>query len=104
MLDRAQPYGLLYSAFQRQHICDPQINRFDKLNNSRKGFAGYYRYKPRNILETYSAPPYKPSFRARCCGHVAGAVEAARPANGNPRRSPPEHVENRAAAAASHHA
>lgn len=64
MLDRAQPYGLLYSAFQRQHICNPHINPYDKLNDSRRGFAGYYRYKPRNILETYSAPPYKPSFRA----------------------------------------
>ncbi|MBI5323533.1 DUF2235 domain-containing protein [Bradyrhizobium sp.] len=64
MLDRAQPYGLLYSAFQRQHVCGPQINPYDKLNDSRKGLAGYYRYKPRNIKETYEAPPYKPSFRA----------------------------------------
>lgn len=64
MLDRAQSYGLLYSAFQRQHVCDPQINPYDKLNDSRRGLAGYYRYKPRNIKETYEAPPYKPSFRA----------------------------------------
>ena len=64
MLDRAEAYGLKYSAFQRQHICDPQINPFDKLNDSRKGFAGYYRYKPRNLKEFYEAPPYKPSFSA----------------------------------------
>lgn len=64
MLDRAQAYGLLCSPFQRQHVSDPQVNPFDKLNDSRKGFAGYYRYKPRNIKETYEAPPYKPSFSA----------------------------------------
>ena len=64
MLDRAEAYGLKYSAFQRQHLCDPQINPFDKLNDSRKGFAGYYRYRPRNIKELYEAPPYKPSFSA----------------------------------------
>ena len=37
MLDRAEAYGLKYSAFQRQHICDPQINPFDKLNDFAQG-------------------------------------------------------------------
>lgn len=64
MLDRAAAYGLRYHDRQRQLLCDPQVNPYDKLNDSRKGLAGYYRYKPRNILETYSAPPYKPSFWA----------------------------------------
>jgi hypothetical protein len=62
MLDRAKAYGLRYFDKQRDLLIDPQINPADKLNDSRKGLAGYYRYKPRNILETYSAPPYKPSF------------------------------------------
>jgi uncharacterized protein (DUF2235 family) len=63
MLDRAQAYGLRYFNRQRELLIDPQINPNDKLNDSRKGLAGYYRYKPRNILELYSAPPYKPSLR-----------------------------------------
>jgi hypothetical protein len=62
MLDRAKAYGLRYFDEQRELLIDPQINPSDKLNDSRKGLAGYYRYKPRNVLETYSAPPYKPSF------------------------------------------
>jgi hypothetical protein len=63
MLDRAAAYGLKYFDEQRELLVDPQINPNDKLNDSRKGLAGYYRYKPRNILEIYSAPPYKPSLR-----------------------------------------
>jgi len=63
MLDRAQAYGLTYLNEQRELLIDPQINPNDQLNDSRKGFAAYYRYKPRNILETYSAPPYKSSMR-----------------------------------------
>jgi uncharacterized protein (DUF2235 family) len=63
MLDRAKAYGLRYFDPQRMLLVDPQIYPDDKLNDSRKGLAGYYRYRPRNILELYSAPPYKPSFR-----------------------------------------
>jgi hypothetical protein len=63
MLDRAQGYGLRYFDEQRRLLVNPQIYPTDKLNDSRKGLAGYYRYKPRNILEIYSAPPYKPSIR-----------------------------------------
>jgi uncharacterized protein (DUF2235 family) len=63
MLDRAHAYGLKYLDEQRKLLIDPQINPNDKLNDSRKGLAGYYRYKPRNILEAYSAPPYKSSMR-----------------------------------------
>ena len=62
MLDRAQAYGLTYLTPQRALLINPQINPFDKLNDSRKGLAGYYRYKPRNILELYTAPSYKSSF------------------------------------------
>ncbi len=69
MLDRGEAYGLRYFNRQRALLFDPQINPSDKLNDSRKGLAGYYRYKPRNILETYGAPPYKPSM-LRDFGHV----------------------------------
>ena len=69
MLDRAKAYGLRYFDKQRDLLINPQINPSDKLNDSRKGLAGYYRYKPRNIPETYGAPPYKPSIR-RDVGHI----------------------------------
>ncbi|HTO64009.1 MAG TPA: DUF2235 domain-containing protein [Bradyrhizobium sp.] len=68
MMDRAQAYGLHYLDQQRQLLIDPQIDLTDKLNDSRKGLASYYRYKPRNLKSIYEAPPYKASFRddARC--------------------------------------
>jgi uncharacterized protein (DUF2235 family) len=64
MLDRAQAYGLRYRDGQREIQVDPQINPDDKLNDSRRGLAGYYRYKPRNVLEIYSEPAYKLSVIA----------------------------------------
>ena len=63
MMDRAKAYGLVYLDAQREMLLDPQIGPYDKLNDSRKGLAGYYRYKPRNILEIYGEPPYKLSVR-----------------------------------------
>jgi hypothetical protein len=44
-------------------VTNPRIWPDDKLNDSRKGFGAYYRYKPRNLKDLYEAPPYKPSFR-----------------------------------------
>ena len=63
MMDRAAPYGLRYLDAQRHLLIDPQIDLTDKLNDSRKGLASYYRYKPRNLKELYEAPPYKPSIK-----------------------------------------
>lgn len=63
MLDRAAAYGLFYLDEQRHLLIDPQIDLTDKLNDSRKGLASYYRYKPRNLKELYEAPPYKPSIK-----------------------------------------
>lgn len=63
MLDRAEPYGLRYFTGQRPIVTDPRVCPDDKLNDSRKGFGAYYRYKPRNLKDLYEAPPYKPSFR-----------------------------------------
>ena len=62
MIDRAIPYGLKLLKpvhDQLRLLADP----YDRLNDSRHGLAGYYRYKPRNIHELYHAPPYKPSIR-----------------------------------------
>jgi uncharacterized protein (DUF2235 family) len=64
MLDKAKAYGLRYLDEPRELLLAPQINPLDKLNDSRKGLAGYYRYKPRNVLDIYREPPYKPSIRA----------------------------------------
>jgi len=63
MMDRAAAYGLELLNLQRRLLFTPQIAAYDKLNDSRQGLGGYYRYKPRNLLELYHAPPYKPSFR-----------------------------------------
>jgi uncharacterized protein (DUF2235 family) len=67
MMNRAEPYGLLYHPGQRQSQVTPQIDPTDKLNDSRQGLASYYRYKPRNVLDIYNAPSYKLSVRADAC-------------------------------------
>ncbi len=63
MMDRATAYGLKLLNLQRRLLFTPQVSPYDTLNDSREGLGGYYRYKPRNLLELYHAPPYKPSFR-----------------------------------------
>jgi Uncharacterized alpha/beta hydrolase domain (DUF2235) len=67
MMDRAAAYGLQYLNAQRQLLINPQIDPNDKLNDSRKGLASYYRYKPRNLADIYSEPSYKPSIRDDAC-------------------------------------
>lgn len=61
MMDRAKIYGLTYLPVQ-QAMLESLIGPYDKLNDSRHGFAGYYRYKPRNLRDLYRLPPYKLSF------------------------------------------
>jgi uncharacterized protein (DUF2235 family) len=58
MLDRATVYGLLVQPAERMRL-DHLANGFDKLNDSRRGFAGYYRYKPRHLATLYAASPYQ---------------------------------------------
>ncbi|MEO6783370.1 MAG: DUF2235 domain-containing protein, partial [Bradyrhizobium sp.] len=63
MMERAHVYGLLYLTTQQiwlRTFVDP----YDKLNDSRHGLAGYYRYQPRKLADVYSRPPYKLSLRA----------------------------------------
>ncbi len=64
MMDRAKVYGLHYLDEQQDLLLSPQIDPNDKLNDSRKGLASYYRYKPRNLADIYKEPPYKLSIRA----------------------------------------
>jgi uncharacterized protein (DUF2235 family) len=61
MFDRAEPFGLLFDPHELQNMRS-MADAYDKLNDSRHGLAGYYRYKPRNLHEIYNALPYKPSF------------------------------------------
>jgi hypothetical protein len=61
MMERAKVYGLEYLPVQEDWL-KSFVDPYDKLNDSRHGLAGYYRYKPRNLHEIYNALPYKPSF------------------------------------------
>jgi uncharacterized protein (DUF2235 family) len=63
MIERAKVYGLECLAYQEQALL-PFIDPYDKLNDSRHGLAGYYRYRPRRLSEIYSQPPYKLSLKA----------------------------------------
>jgi len=58
MMERAEIYGLHYQPDQREWL-KTFIGPYDKLNDSRHGLGGYYRYRPRRLEEIYSRPPYK---------------------------------------------
>ena len=62
MIARARIYGLALLAVQTDLLAS-LADRFDKRNESRRGFAAYYRYKPRKLADIYSLPPYKLSLR-----------------------------------------
>jgi hypothetical protein len=62
MMERAHVYGLLYLPAQQSWL-RTFVDPYDKLNDSRHGLAGYYRYQPRKLADIYSRPPYKLSLR-----------------------------------------
>jgi hypothetical protein len=62
MIERAKVYGLAFLQWQ-EHELAPFVDRYDKLNDSRHGLGGYYRYRPRRLTEIYSQPPYKLSIK-----------------------------------------
>jgi uncharacterized protein (DUF2235 family) len=62
MIERAKVYGLKFLQWQEDAL-KPFVDRYDKLNDSRHGLAGYYRYRPRRLTDIYSQPPYKLSLR-----------------------------------------
>ncbi len=61
MIERAKVYGLDFLPFQEQAL-KPLVDAYDKLNDSRHGLGGYYRYRPRRLSDIYSQPPYKLSL------------------------------------------
>jgi uncharacterized protein (DUF2235 family) len=65
MMERAGVYGLQYLEIQQRWL-DSFDNRYDKLNDSRHGLGGYYRYRPRKLDDVYSRPSYKLSVRQDC--------------------------------------
>jgi len=69
MVERATVYGLRTVSSERDAI-GPRADPYDKLNDSRHGFGGYYRYRPRKLRDLYRRPPYKLSFVADCL-HIA---------------------------------
>jgi uncharacterized protein (DUF2235 family) len=58
MIDRAKVYDLKLLDVQTDWL-KSLVNPLDKLNDSRSGFAAYYRYKPRKLADIYSLPPYR---------------------------------------------
>jgi uncharacterized protein (DUF2235 family) len=63
MIERAKVCGLVFLPFQEE-LLKPRVDPYDKLNDSRHGPAGYYRYRPRRLSDIYSQPPYKLSLVA----------------------------------------
>jgi uncharacterized protein (DUF2235 family) len=62
MMERAKVYGLEYLPVQQDWF-KSFVDPYDKLNDSRHGLGGYYRYRPRKLADIYSQPPYKLSMR-----------------------------------------
>ncbi len=62
MMERAHVYGLLCLTVQQSWL-RTFVDPYDKLNDSRHGLAGYYRYQPRKLADVYGRPPYKLSLR-----------------------------------------
>ena len=63
MMKRAEVYGLTFLVPVQDAWMKSLVGPYDKLNDSRSGFAGYYRYRPRNLRELYRLPPYKLSIK-----------------------------------------
>jgi uncharacterized protein (DUF2235 family) len=62
MIERAKLYGLTLLQWQENELA-PFVDRYDKLNDSRHGLGGYYRYRPRRLTDIYNQPPYKLSIK-----------------------------------------
>ena len=75
MMDRAEAYDLILRPDERDQLrqfADP----FDRLNDSRHGLAGYYRYKPRKLSDLYRLEPVKPTILGDI-RHMARAIRGA---------------------------
>jgi uncharacterized protein (DUF2235 family) len=63
MMKRAEVYGLTFLVPVQDAWMKSLVGPYDKLNDSRHGFGGYYRYRPRNLRDLYRLPPYKLSIK-----------------------------------------
>jgi uncharacterized protein (DUF2235 family) len=63
MMKRAEVYGLTFLVPLQDDWLKSLVGPYDKLNDSRHGLGGYYRYRPRNLRDLYRLPPYKLSLR-----------------------------------------
>jgi uncharacterized protein (DUF2235 family) len=63
MMKRAEVYGLTFLVPVQDAWVKSLVGPYDRLNDSRSGFAGYYRYRPRNLRDLYRLPPYKLSIK-----------------------------------------
>jgi hypothetical protein len=63
MIERAKAYGLSFLQWQENEL-KPFVDPYDKVEDSRHGLNGYYRYRPRRLIDIYRQPPYKLSVRA----------------------------------------
>lgn len=75
MLDRALAYDLLLKPLERARV-GQLADKLDKLNDSRHGLGGYYRYKPRKLADIYELDPYKPTIRRDLARAVRRVKEA----------------------------
>ena len=90
MMDRAEVYGLRLNGTARAEV-ERRVDQFDKLNNSRHGLGGYYRYKPRKLVDIYATDVEKPAISRDLArvGHAfkqalsRRASKAAAPASGS---------------------
>ena len=79
MIDRAVAYDLLVKPSERARIGE-LADKLDKLNDSRHGLGGYYRYKPRKLVDVYGRDPYKPTIKrdiARAATHTLVSLTGA---------------------------
>ena len=74
IMERAAVYGLTYLTDTAKAALKSFVNPYDKLNDSRHGLAGYYRYRPRKLADVYSQPPYKLSL-VEDARHICQSVE-----------------------------
>ena len=69
MMDRAEAYDLILRPDERDQLRQ-FADAFDRLNDSRHGLGGYYRYKPRKLTDVYGLDPVKPTI-TRDIKHMA---------------------------------
>ncbi|MFL4982971.1 MAG: DUF2235 domain-containing protein [Xanthobacteraceae bacterium] len=82
MIDRAEVYGLRLNPRERTRLIG-RVNEFDKLNDSRHGLGGYYRYKPRKLETIYAAGSEKETF-GRDISHMVSTMRGAQAATAKP--------------------